>query len=168
MKSPFLSLAFVFIATLISGCANMEKGAPQEVSIVSFPTAASVYVNGEAVGITPLKMSLPRKVTHEVRLEKNGYNSTVKYITPVPNEASKNFIRFGLADDMGRYVDLTPGTLKAELKSELVPSSIGNDPFERMAKQALEADRRLESGEISAQEHKFIIEQIIEFFEQQS
>jgi hypothetical protein len=34
-----------------------------------------------------------------------------------------------------------------------------------MAKQALEADRRLESGAITPLDHKYIVEQIIEFFE---
>jgi hypothetical protein len=34
-----------------------------------------------------------------------------------------------------------------------------------MAKQALEADRRLKAGEITPLDHKYIIEQIIEFFE---
>ena len=55
--------------------------------------------------------------------------------------------------------------MKADLKSELVPNSTGADPFERMAKQALEADRRLEAGEITQLDHKYIVEQIIEFFE---
>ena len=84
----------------------------------------------------------------------------------MPNEKSKNFIRFGLSEDLGYYVDLKPETMDADMKSELVPASLGVDPFEKMAKQALEADRRLEDGEISAAEHKYIIEQIISFFEE--
>lgn len=143
----------------------MDRGVPQEVVVLSFPTEASVYINGEAQGITPIVLKLPRKVTHEVRLEKRGYNSAVKYFAPVPNEKSENFIRFGLSEDLGYYVDLEPGTLQAELKSGLVPNSTGADPFEKMAKQALEADRQLEAGEISPLEHKVIIEQILEFFE---
>ena len=127
-----------------------------------------MYVNGDAVGITPLKVALPRKLTHEVRLEKRGYNPSVKYITPVPNDKADNFIRFGLKEDLGHYVDLEPGTIDAKLKSELVPYSTGADPFEKMALQALKADARLEAGEITPLEHKYIIEQIIEFFESQS
>lgn len=146
----------------------MQTGVPQEVVILSFPTDASVYINGEAAGITPLKTELPRKLTHEIRLEKNGYNSAVKYFTPVPNEKAENFIRFGLQEDLGYYVDLEPGTMKAEMRSGLVPNSLGSDPFERMAEQALKADQQLEAGEITPLEHKYIIEQIIEFFESQS
>jgi len=167
-NSPlFLVLAAASLA-IFAGCASFEKGSPQEVSILSFPTAASVYIDGEAAGVTPMTVSLPRKVNHEIRLEKSGFNSAVKYIVPTANDKSKNFIRFGLAEDLGHYVDLEPRTMEAELTSTLVPSSLGADPFERMAQQALEADRQLEAGEISPLEHKLIIEQIIEFFEKNS
>ncbi|MGJ8637867.1 MAG: PEGA domain-containing protein [Opitutaceae bacterium] len=159
----FIATALVFA---ISGCATFERGVPQEVVILSFPTEASVYINGEATGITPLVLDLPRKVTHEVRLEKRGYNSAVKYFAPVPNEKADNFIRFGLSEDLGYYVDLEPGTMETELQSTLIPTSTGADPFEKMAKQALKADQQLEAGEISPLEHKVVIEQILEFFEQ--
>ena len=167
--SPHITLALIGLSfPLLFGCASFERGVPQNVIILSFPTEASVYVNGDAVGITPIEMSLPRKVVHEIRLEKNGFNSAVKYFAPVPNDKAHNFVRFGLMEDFGYYVDLEPGTMKAKLKSELVPTSTGADPFERMAQQALEADRRLEAGEITPLEHKYIIEQIIEFFESKS
>ncbi|HAV11875.1 MAG TPA: hypothetical protein DCX06_00050 [Opitutae bacterium] len=165
-SSPFLLSLIAVSLSLLSGCASFERGSPQEVVVLSFPTEASVYINGDAQGITPLVVKLPRKVTHEVRLEKHGYNSAVKYFAPVPNAKSENFIRFGLSEDLGHYVDLEPRKMKTELKSGLVPNSTGADPFENMAKQALEADRRLEAGEISPLEHKVIIEQILEFFEQ--
>ncbi len=152
---------------LLSGCASFEKGSPQKVVILSFPTEASVYINGEAAGITPMEVALPRKMTHEIRLEKRGYNPAVKYFSPVPNDKAENFIRFGLQEDLGYYVDLEPGTMKAELQSGLVPTSTGADPFERMAQQALAADQQLEAGEITPLEHKMIIEQIIGFFEAQ-
>jgi hypothetical protein len=161
------SVLLGLLALLVAGCASFEKGVPQKVIILSFPTEASVYINGEASGITPMEIELPRKVTHEIRLEKRGYNSAVKYFSPVPNDASQNFIRFGLSEDLGYYVDLEPGTMKAELMSGLVPTSLGADPFGRMAQQALLADQMLESGDLTPAEHKVIIEQIIEFFETQ-
>ena len=145
----------------------MQKGVSQEVTILSFPTEASVYINGEAAGITPMQVALPRKATHEIRLEKRGYNPAVRYFAPVPNEKAENFIRFGLSRNLGYYVDLEPGTMKTKMQSDLVPSSTGADPFERMVEQAFLADQRLESGEITALEHKYIIGQIIEFFESQ-
>lgn len=168
LSPHFISLFVALGAVLVSGCASFERGTPQDVIILSFPSEASVYINGEATGITPMKIALPRKVTHEVRLEKHGYNSAVKYFAPVPNEEAENFIRFGLSEDLGHYVDLEPGTMKTKMQSDLVPSSSGADPFERMAQQALQADQRLEKGEITGLEHKYIIEQIIEFFEAQN
>ena len=157
-----------FSGIVLAGCASFERGVPQEVTIVSFPTEASVYVNGEAYGITPIQTALPRKVTHEIRLEKAGYNPAVQFFAPVPNEKADNFIRFGLSEDLGYYVDLEPGKMKTKMKSDLVPNSLGADPFERMAQQALAADERLKAGEITPLEHKYIIEQIIDFFESQS
>ncbi|MEM8868595.1 MAG: PEGA domain-containing protein [Verrucomicrobiota bacterium] len=165
MRHTLLLTPLFFALAFITGCASLRDGLPQEVVILSFPSEASVYINGVATGITPLQLELPRKLNHEIRLEKVGYNSAVKYITPVPNEKSKNLVRFGLSRDLGHYVDLEPGTLKAKMQSDLVPSSTGSDPFARMAQRALEADRRLEAGEITPLEHKVIIEQIIDFFE---
>lgn len=164
-----LTLPFsILLIVLLAGCEHLKTGVPQEVVILSYPTEASVYINGTAAGITPMTVKLPRKVNHEIRLEKYRFNPAVKYFTPVPNEKSKNFIRFGLQEDLGYYVDLEPGTMKAKLKSGLVPESLGADPFEKMALQALKADEQLESGEITPLEHKYIIEQIIEFFESQT
>ncbi len=143
----------------------MQVGVPQEVVILSFPNEASVYINGEAQGVTPLIASLPRKLTHEVRLEKRGYNPSVKYFSPVENEKGRALITFGLARDLGYYVDLAPDPMDARLESDLVPTSRGADAFERMATQVLEADRRLEAGEITPVEHRYITEQILSFFE---
>ena len=168
MKYLLPSLLALISATFFTACEHMRTGVPQEVVILSFPTEASVYINGEATGITPMNIALPRKINHEIRLEKYGFNPAVKYFTPVANENAENFVRFGLQEDLGYYVDLEPGKMKAKMKSELVPGSLGADPFEKMAIQALKADARLEAGEITPLEHKYIIEQIIEFFESQS
>lgn len=165
MKHHLFTSAALLVISLLSGCTYFERGVPQEVVILSFPNEASVYINGQAAGITPMTVDLPRKMTHEIRLERYGYNNAVKYCSPVPNERSQNFVRFGLSRDLGYYVDLTPGTMKSELKSGLVPASIGADPFEKLALQALEADRQLEEGTITPLEHRVAIEQILDFFE---
>lgn len=166
MRITTLFKTFLPFTLLLASCSYFEKGVPQSVTVVSFPNNASVYVNGDAIGITPISLSLPRKIVHEVRLQKIGYNTAVKYFTPTPNAKSENFIRFGLSEDLGYYVDLLPKTMDTNLKSDLVPNSLGTDPYEKMALQALEADRRLQDNEISPEEHKYIIEQIISFFEQ--
>ena len=168
LASILTVLASAASLLLLIGCESLKNGVPQDVVILSFPSDASVSINGEPAGITPMEVALPRKVTHEIRLEKDGYNPAVKYFTPVPNEKADNFIRFGLSRDLGHYVDLEPGAMRAKMDSELLPTSTGVDPFETMARQALEADRKLEAGEITPLEHKYIIEQIVEFFEKSS
>jgi len=169
LMKNILPLALALLAaSFISGCELLRTGVPQDVVILSFPTQSEVFIDGESAGLTPLSMALPRKANYEVRLEKEGYNPAVKYFTPVPNEKSGNFVRFGLSRDLGYYVDLEPRKMKAKMKSELVPNSLGSDPFEKMAIQALKADDKLAAGEITPLEHKVIIEQIIEFFEAQS
>jgi hypothetical protein len=162
-----ITLALAF-SLFFSACASFDEGKPQQVVVVSFPTEASVYIDGNATGITPLTINLPRKLSHEIRLEKEGYNPAVKYFTPVPNDKNQNFVRFGLAQDLGYYHDLEPGVMEAKMKSVLVPNSTGADPFQRMAQQALEADRQLQAGVVTPLEHKYIIEQILEFFEQKN
>lgn len=165
MKSLRNTILAILASLFFTACASFEKGTPQGVVILSFPTEASVYIDGVPLGITPITLDLPRKVSHEIRLEKNGFNSAVKFFTPVPNDKAENFVRFGLSEDLGYYVDLEPKVMEAKMQSDLVPNSIGTDPFERMAKRALDADKRLENGEITPLEHKYIIEQIIAFFE---
>ena len=71
-----------------TGCTALEEGVPQEVVVMSFCPRRGL-VNGDAQGITPMTLELPRKLVHEVRLEKHGYNPAVKYFTPVANEKAK-------------------------------------------------------------------------------
>ena len=62
MKSHIFAVFPVFVlavASLLVGC-GLEKGLPQEVVVLSFPTDAGVYINGEAAGVTPLTVLLPR------------------------------------------------------------------------------------------------------------
>ena len=75
MKFPVYIMSALALALLVSACASFEKGVPQQVVIVSFPSEASIYIDGIATGITPLIVDLPRKVSHEIRLEKQGYNT---------------------------------------------------------------------------------------------
>jgi hypothetical protein len=162
---PIITLLAAIALIFSMACKTMQVGVPQEVVILSFPGEASVYINGEAVGVTPIQTSLPRKMTHEVRLEKAGYNPSVKYFTPVENERGKALITFGLVRDFGYYYDLSPNPMEGQLNTDLLPRSRGVDPFEEMAKRVLEADQRLQEGEISALEHRFITEQILSFFD---
>jgi len=163
-----LFLAASLGALALSGCKHFEKGVPQDVAVLSYPREAKVEINGERAGETPLQVALPRKSVHRVRLEKEGYNPAEKYFAPIRNEAGMAFVQFGLMEDLGYYYDLDPAPMKAKLESRLVPTSVGADPFQTMARKTLQADRLLEQGEITPLEHRYIVEQIIEFFEKRS
>lgn len=165
MKHKLLVSLSAILVLIIAGCKAFEVGLPQEVTVISYPSNADVIINGEFYGKTPLVTELPRKIVHEVRVKKEGYNPLLRYFTPMPNDKSHNFVKFGISRDLGHYVDLQPRELIAELMSSLVPATIGVDPFERMSERALLADDLLASGDITPEEHKLIIEQIIEFFE---
>ena len=135
--SPHITLALIslsFLCYLVAPLSSVEFR--KKLSYCLFLLKRVFMLMAMQLGITPMEMSLPRKVVHEIRLEKYGFNSAVKYFAPVPNDKAHNFVRFGLMEDFGYYVDLEPGTMKAKLKSELVPTSTGADPFERMAQQA--------------------------------
>ena len=166
MKHTLLQIYTALVFFLLSGCATLEDIASQEVKIASFPVGAEILIDGESVGVTPATLMLPRKIAHEVRVRKTGYVTYIDYFTPTPNARSKNFVKFGLAEDLGQYVDLQPESMNIELRSEFVPQSTGGDPFKTMGQKILEVDRRLEAGLISPVEHKYIVEQIITFFEQ--
>lgn len=162
-----LSQIFTALACfLLSGCATFEEGANQEVNVASFPAGAEIFINGEPAGTTPATLMISRKIAHEVRVQKAGYDTYIDYFTPTPNARSENYVKFGLAEDLGQYVDLQPVIMNVKMRSEFVPQSTGGDPFNTMGQKILEVDRRLEAGLISPIEHKYIIEQIITFFEQ--
>ncbi|MFP4674503.1 MAG: PEGA domain-containing protein [Opitutales bacterium] len=166
MKSltPSLIAALGLLVSL-AGCASFDRGTTQSVAIRSFPPDAKVYHNDSHVGQTPMDLSLRRKVNHEIRLEKEGYHSAKKTIVPSPNEKSEGVVNFGPMEDLGYYVNLEPSEVELKLKSKLVPGSPGSDPYDRMAKRVAKADEMLESGELTAEEHKYVVEQILEFFE---
>ena len=91
-----------------------------------------------------MTVELPRKIAHAIRLERDGYSTALKLFTLVSNEKSQNFIRFGLSEDLGYYLDLEPSAMKAKMRNKLVPYSVGADSFEKMALCVLQADERLE------------------------
>ncbi len=47
----------------------------QNVGIESTPAAADVYLDGELVGVTPLRIRIPTGTDHSVFLKKEGYQS---------------------------------------------------------------------------------------------
>ncbi len=152
----------------LSGCGSLKedfaKGVDQPVEISSFPEGADVTINNQVRGTTPLTVRLPRKVTHEVKVSAPGYQTQVMYLAPQPNERSDNAVKVGLMEDLGYYVDLSPGIMEARLKHRLVPRSPGADPFVELARKVTELDTLLEQGEIDPIEHHMISDQLVRFY----
>jgi hypothetical protein len=59
---------------LLTGCASIVDGNSQSVSFASNPEGATVYVNGAAIGKTPVTISAKRKGSSQpIRFTKEGY-----------------------------------------------------------------------------------------------
>jgi hypothetical protein len=61
------------MAMIASGCGVLLYGTTETIPISSEPPGASVTIDGEYAGVTPLTAELKRKSTHEIRIEKTGY-----------------------------------------------------------------------------------------------
>ncbi|MEM7674204.1 MAG: PEGA domain-containing protein [Verrucomicrobiota bacterium] len=165
---PRLLLVCVLAIFAFSGCETVQtafrSGLPQTVTIDSVPASAEVYINGDYYGITPVTTELPRKVTHEVVIERDGYVLQREFFTPQRNELSQSYIRFGIMEDLGLYFDLTPGDMVTEIRHSLIPVVVSNEPFEEMTYRVMLADALLESGSISKKEHSVIYEKLTRFY----
>ncbi|MEO0796600.1 MAG: PEGA domain-containing protein [Verrucomicrobiota bacterium] len=166
MQRPRILVATLALAAsfTFSGCELFEKGFDQEVAVYSFPTNAALSVDGESVGNTPSKLELGRLIAHQVVVEKPGYKPYREVIAPTRNDAGKGFVRFGLMEDTGLYYDLDPSPVRARMVTDILPEYRGPDAYNEMASLITEIDMRRESGQIGPVEHKYIVDQIVEFY----
>ena len=71
-----------------SGCATMNKGFVQRVTVASDPSGAAVSVNGEPAGETPVTVSLGNRWWGQggreavIRLEKDGFRTSEVWVEP--------------------------------------------------------------------------------------
>jgi len=76
MKSrtkPILAL-MVAGALLFQSCMTIFHGTSQKIPMTSHPLGAKIIVDGEEMGSTPLILNLKRKRSHDIWIEKEGYN----------------------------------------------------------------------------------------------
>lgn len=57
----------------LSACASIMHGSNQDVAFSSSPSGATVFVDNQQLGVTPVTAKLTRKDHHLVRLEMAGY-----------------------------------------------------------------------------------------------
>lgn len=166
MTTKTLCLAAIItpLALMLSACKSFDEGSDQEVAVQSYPSGATVMMDGEAVGTTPVTLDLARKVTHRIVLEKEGYKSVDATIAPVQNDAAKGMVKFGLLDETGYYYDLDPNPVQIQLVPDVLPPTRGPDAYAEMTAIIADVDQKRLNGEISPVEHKYMVEKVVEFY----
>ncbi len=116
-----LLIAVLILALSGSGCASIVHGSSQEVSIVSEPSGAEVWIDGEKVGKTPVTPNLKRKRAHQVVIRKKGYQEEHRILHRVLSGAvagnilAGGLIGWGVDAVTGAQWRLVPETLHVEL-----------------------------------------------------
>ena len=70
--------AIAVLTALLTGCAVLFRGTTQVVPIESEPVGAEVFVDGERVGVTPLRVPLARGSAHDVVIRFEGQERRVR------------------------------------------------------------------------------------------
>jgi len=78
----WISLASLGLAALIMVLAVLAQREPWTLDIASLPPSAEVTVDGRYKGQAPLRLPLAKGQSHLVRLERAGYEPTVREVKP--------------------------------------------------------------------------------------
>ncbi|NNC30644.1 PEGA domain-containing protein [Longimicrobium terrae] len=91
----------------LAACGTIMQGSKQGIAISSTPSGARLFVDGQEAGITPAIYQMPRKGTHVVRIEMDGYQPYELPITrSVSGWVAGNLVFGGL---IGLAVDASTG-----------------------------------------------------------
>lgn len=126
-------IAGLALALFTSSCGTILHGSRQDIAISSNPSSATVVVNNQNVGQTPITVNLSRKESHDVKIELEGYmpfETTI--IRKVDGWIAGNIIFggiIGLAVDAitGGMYKLTPEQVQAELRNSNVSARYVKD-----------------------------------------
>ena len=158
----------ILTAAAVSGCMTTSRGVNQTVEINSYPYEARVYIDGELAGTTPLSAVLRSKSTYEVKFEKAGYKPFVEYIGPSLDLKHDPILKIGPLEEAGFYNRLGPSPLEVELEHVLVPDIAGPDILRELLVKTEQIDRLLSDGKIGSEEHRYIGQQILDFYKDES
>lgn len=127
-KNLYLTVAIAAASILLTGalfsCATIMHGTSQEIGIQSSPTGATVTVDGQDFGKTPVIAKLSRKKSHKVHFTLEGFQPFDATITKSTSGWIWGNIVFGgligLAVDAisGGLYKLKPEQVKAVLTSQ--------------------------------------------------
>jgi hypothetical protein len=76
--SPIFYLLLIGIAltAVLSGCAAIIGSKQKDFSLTSSPSGAAVYLEGNRLGTTPVKVKLSNQETHTFVFRRQGYQET--------------------------------------------------------------------------------------------
>lgn len=123
MKITLTLFTALTILLFTQSCGTIIQGSTQQIGFSSSPTNASVTINGNSYGVTPLLVDLKRKQAHIVVIELDGY---LPYETNLTRSTSGwvlgNIIFGGLIGlvvdaSAGGMYKLSPEQVRAELSS---------------------------------------------------
>ena len=76
MKKIIIRLSILSTLIIIcSSCASIFSGTTQNINFESSPSGATIFLDGDRVGTTPLTLKLKKKKYSSLRIELEGYNT---------------------------------------------------------------------------------------------
>jgi hypothetical protein len=111
-KRNMILLVFViFVLSFLSSCASFIHGRSQVIKISSDPKGATVFVNEDNKGKTPLEIEMKRKRSHIVRLEMEGYQDEKISVKKRLSLAYLGNLGFLYGAPIGLTIDLINGAM---------------------------------------------------------
>jgi uncharacterized protein YceK len=118
------SLFALCVSILLLGCATIMHGTSQQIGVSSSPTGASVIIDNEPKGKTPITVDLSRKDNHMIRVEMEDYEPfEIKTTRSTSGWVWGNIVfggLIGLAVDAitGGLYKINPEQIRAELEKK--------------------------------------------------
>ena len=75
MKKIIISLSILSALIICTGCATVLSGTSQTITFDSSPSGASIFLDGERIGMTPFTTSLKKNKYSSFRIELEGYHT---------------------------------------------------------------------------------------------
>jgi hypothetical protein len=80
MKKIVVIALVVCVGSLLNSCATILASKTDPVTISCTPDSSKVFVNGQFMGYTPVKMDLPRSNSQLIEIKHDGYEPQQKIL----------------------------------------------------------------------------------------
>jgi len=156
MKTSFakkLAQALVCLfATLVAACVSTDGNAKKNVDFISTPDEATVFINGENRGLTPLRLRLSNDSSYSVRFSKPGFFDEDFLVEPTANARGNA----ELADRVEVALQEATGTSAvSEISSRQPPAD-----FTEFRLREKEIGELFQQGKISTEERTALLEKL--------